>query len=61
MWPTQPSAAQMTPALPLKRSHWPVPSQTPVVPQVSAVWVGQRSPGSVPWNAGRQVPSLPGF
>jgi hypothetical protein len=61
MWPTQPSCAQVTPAVPLKRAHWPVPSQTPVVPQVSAVWVGQRSPGSVPWNAGRQVPSLPGF
>lgn len=61
MKPTQASAAQTTPALPLKRSQEPVPSQTPVVPQLSAVWVGQRSPGSVPWNAGRQVPSEPGI
>jgi hypothetical protein len=59
--PSHASIAQTTPALPLKRSHAPVPSHTPVVPQVSAVCVGQRSPGSVPWNAGRQVPSLPGF
>jgi hypothetical protein len=59
--PTQVSAAQTTPAFPLKRAHAPVPSQTPVVPQVSAVWVGQRSPGSVPGSAGRQVPSVPGF
>ena len=59
--PTHISVAQTTPALPLKRSQAPVPSQTPVVPQVSAVWVGQRSPGSVPWNAGRHVPSEPGI
>jgi hypothetical protein len=61
MNPVQLSAAQTTPALPLKRSHEPVPSQTPVVPQVSADWVGQRSPGSVPWNAGRHIPSEPGI
>ena len=61
MNPTQASAAHTTPALPLKRAHAPVPSHTPVVPQVVAASVGQRSPGSVPWNAGRQVPSVPGF
>jgi hypothetical protein len=48
MNPTQASAAHTTPALPLKRAHAPVPSHTPVVPQVVAASVGQRSPGSVP-------------
>jgi len=48
MNPTQASAAQTTPALPLKRAQAPVPSHTPVVPQVVAASVGQRSPGSVP-------------
>lgn len=61
MNPTQASAAHTTPALPLKRAHAPVPSHTPVVPQVVAASVGQRSPGSVPWNAGRHVPSVPGL
>jgi hypothetical protein len=61
MNPTQASAAHTTPAFPLKRAHAPVPSHTPVVPQVVAASVGQRSPGSVPWNAGRHVPSVPGF
>ena len=61
MNPRQASAAHTTPALPLKRAHAPVPSHTPVVPQVVAASVGQRSPGSVPWNAGRHVPSVPGF
>jgi hypothetical protein len=59
--PVHISVAHTTPVLPLKRAHAPVPSQTPVVPHVSAVWVGQRSPGSVPGSAGRQVPSVPGF
>ena len=59
--PTQLSIAQTTPALPLNRAHAPVPSHTPVVPHVVAASVGQRSPGSVPGSAGRQVPSLPGF
>jgi hypothetical protein len=61
MNPVHASSAHTTPALPLKRSHAPVPSQTPVVPHVVRDSVGQRSPGSVPWNAGRQVPSVPGF
>jgi hypothetical protein len=47
--PTHFSSAQTTPALPLKRSQAPVPSQTPVVPQVFGASVGQRSPGSLPW------------
>jgi hypothetical protein len=38
-----------------------VPSHTPVVPQLVGSWVAQRSPGSVPGSAGKQVPSLPGF
>jgi len=61
MNPTQLSGAQTTPALPLYRAHAPVPSQTPVVPQVVAASAGHRSPGSDPWYAGRQVPSVPGF
>src|SRR5262245_50844174 len=61
MKPTQVSEAQTTPALPLKRAQAPVPSHTPVVPQVVGDSAGQRSPGSVPWNAGAQVPSEPGF
>jgi hypothetical protein len=61
MNPTHFSGAQTTPALPLKRSQAPVPSHTPVVPQLVGSWAMQRSPGSVPWNAGMHIPSVPGF
>jgi hypothetical protein len=48
MKPTHLSGAHTTPALPLYRAQAPVPSQTPVVPQVSADSAGHLSPGSVP-------------
>lgn len=56
--PVQPPAWQMTPAP--NRAHEPVPSHTPVRPHIAAVSVGQRPPGFVPAEDGRQVPSAPG-
>jgi hypothetical protein len=61
MDPTHFSTEHTTPALPLYRSQAPVPSHTPVVPQLVGSWAMQRSPGSVPWNAGMHIPSVPGF
>ena len=55
--PAQPALWQMTPAEYLSQA--PVPSQTPLVPQVATPWSSQLLRGSVPTSAGMHVPTFP--